>query len=251
MQKPLAALGFCAALIWGHGAQAAITFVAAGAYASNSSTSVTLAKPTGTASGDAEVMCVSVITTVATGTITTPAAWTVAQSTGAANDGTGAFVNTYLFYKVAGGAEPSTYTVSYNTGGTIAAMDGVIVDYTGTAAASPVNSSAAVLGGNTAANVVPGLTETFVAGEWYVGCSVSRDNTLPAASPAMTTRVSNTGFLESYFVGDLIPLSAPGAETYTYAGSDNGRTAWGVSLKSLSGGGGPVTHWLPLMGVGK
>jgi hypothetical protein len=234
------------------GAWAAITFVSDGGYTASGTSTVTLTKPAGTALNDLEVMCVSVITNVSQGTITTPAGWTLVTSTGAGDDGGGTFVNTYAFVKVAGGSEPANYAISYNTGGTIAGMDGDIRDYSGTATSNPVNSFAAILtAANTTTGVVPALTETFISGEWYVACATSKDNAIPATSPSLSHIYSNSGFLQSYILGDLVPGSAPGAETFTYGANVPNRPALGLSIKPLIAGPALLKGQLPLTGAGK
>jgi hypothetical protein len=195
-------------------------------------------------------MCVSVQTFVSQGTITTPTGWTLQASTGAALDGGTAYVNTYLFYRVAS-SEPASYNVAYNTGGTFNDIAGNIRGYRGTATTSPINSSATVLtAANQATNTVPALTETFVSGEWYVGCSSTDVNVdVSSTSPVLNNVFDPTPFQILFYMGDLIPGSSPGAQTYTYTGSNAGRTGWGVSIKPL--GAAPATsNLLPLQGVG-
>lgn len=207
----------------------AITFVADGGYASSASSPVILTKPAGTNQNDLLVMFVNVQTTTSQGTISTPAGWALVASTGALSDGVGSvFNNTFLFTKLAGGSEPANYAVSYNTGGTLNGLDGNIRGYRG---ASGVNSSATIVTASPALTaIVPALIETFRSGEWYAACAVSEFNDTPSVSPALSDTFSNAGAFCSYFIGDLIPSSAPGAETFTYAGSHQGRTAIGASI---------------------
>lgn len=86
----------------------AISFIAeahAPNYGSSYNTSVTCNKPTGTASGDLMIW-------VCGGSPATPAGWTLL---GSANSGTSSQLFVRVFYKVAGGAEPSSYTATVST----------------------------------------------------------------------------------------------------------------------------------------
>jgi hypothetical protein len=187
-------------------------------------------------------MCANLQTTVAQGSLTTPAGFTSAGSTGAALDGGTGFVNTYLYWKVAVSADTSasSYNVSYNTGGTFGDIAGNIRAYHGTAASSPINSSAFVLtSGTVQTNVVPALTETFASGEIYVGCAATDINLgNPTTTPTLSHTFGPAPFIIQINMGDYFPGSTPGTETYDYGAGNNvaGRTGWGVSIKPLAGG---------------
>jgi len=236
-------------------AQAAIAFVADGGYAQGSPATPTA--PAGVSLNDTIVICATVRTSTAGGTITTPAGFTVGVTTGSVTDGGGTFNNNYMFYKTAAAGDVTlssgagTYSIAYNTGGSSPNVSADVRDYSGAATASQINSTATVLGGNNSFVTIPALSETFVSGEWYVACS--SDETAPAGTPTSSPTLShvynNAGFLNSLFIGDLIPGSSPAAETITYGGPVTGRPAWGMSLKPAAGGVVPPSR-LPLMGIG-
>jgi hypothetical protein len=236
-------------------ARAAVSFVSDGGYGGGGGATATLSTPAGIAVGDAMVMCVGTATSGSQGTISTPAGWTLIGSTGAASDG-GApwYLNLYLFYRVANSTDAAgtTYGASYNTGGTLVSVEGNIRGYTGSAAA-PINSSAFVLtSASNANNVVPALSETFVSGEMYFGCSAStHPDTVSFTSPVLSHISAPMPYAISLYMGDYVPGGVPGTETYNYGGGvQPGRVGWGASIKPLIGGGGSTCNQLPLLGAG-
>lgn len=237
-------------------AQAAITYVSPdGTYVFSTTTSVALNKPAGVASGDLEIMCTSIHSDSATIADSTPAGWTAITDTGAHSDGgTPLFNRTYAFYKIAGGSEPSTYTVSESATGTFTWMDGVIRDYRGTATSSPINLSNTGFAATNTTTVASGTLagETWVSGEWFVGCATSETNDVPtSASPTLSNVVTTAGSVEGYEMGDLIPGSAPGTETYTYSTGVQGRLAIGMTIKPAGAAAASNGPSLLLFGVGR
>lgn len=207
----------------------AITFVANGGY-NNGTTSVVLTKPTGTAQNDLMLMFVNVQNDGSAGTVTTPSGWTYVTDTGGSKDDLSTFWDRlYLFWKIAGSSEPSTYTVSDS--GSVGS-DGDIRTYRGTGTSNPINSSqtkAQTTGSTTV--VVPVFSETFDSGERYVGCTSSLYNAVPtSASPALSNVYSDTGTWTSFYLGDYAPSGVPGAETYTYGITVSGTQSIGVTI---------------------
>lgn len=84
------------------------TFRAAADAESGAASSVTVTKPTGTASGE---LMVAIVNWNTNGTITPPSGWTEKNTVTAFSGGT-----TGLYYKVAGGSEPADYTWSFSNG---------------------------------------------------------------------------------------------------------------------------------------
>ena len=108
----------------------AISFIAeahAPNYGSTYNSSVTCNKPTGTASGDLMIW-------VCGGSPSTPSGWTLL---GSADSGTSSLLFVRVFYKVAGGAEPSSYTATVSTSWSNACC---ISTYRGQSSTTPIDS---------------------------------------------------------------------------------------------------------------
>lgn len=108
----------------------AISFIAeahAPNYGSAYDTSPTCNKPTGTASGDLMIW-------VCGGSPSTPAGWTLL---GSADSGTSSQLFVRVFYKVAGGAEPSSYTATTSNSWSNACC---ISTYRGQSTTTPIDS---------------------------------------------------------------------------------------------------------------
>jgi peptidoglycan/xylan/chitin deacetylase (PgdA/CDA1 family) len=120
-------------LVFAGSALAAITYQSSNTY-TNTSGSVTVTKPTGTAQND--LLIVQLTVHGGTGaTINTPADWTLLNR---ANNGTGAAQA--IFYKVATATEPTTYTFTYSRTGSLRATLG-ITRYTGVNVTTPIAAS--------------------------------------------------------------------------------------------------------------
>jgi hypothetical protein len=91
-------------------------------------TSLVVNKPTGIASGD---FMLAILSTNSDRSLSI-SGWTLVSTEISAN-----FSNT-LWYKVAGGSEPSSYTVNAS-GGTLAAMGAAIIGFTGVNVSNPIN----------------------------------------------------------------------------------------------------------------
>ncbi len=223
----------------------AISFVADGGWNGSGTSPVALTVPATAADGDLLLMFGTIITTGGvSGTLTTPAGWNFVVLTGGGDDGSGDITNVSLYYRIAS-SEPGSYNLAYNTGGTFASVEGNIRAYRGTGTVgSPINSTATVItAGSSTTNIVPALTETFVSGEWYVGASIynqqAADST--AQSPTLSNVLLGRGFFANACIGNLIPVSAPGAETFTYTGTSwLGRVGVGVSILPPAVAGGSI-----------
>jgi PKD repeat protein len=109
----------------------AVAFRAAGTLTTSTSSGThTVNYPAGVAAGD--LLVIQMVVTV--GTLTTPAGWTNLYGP-FTESGFGAAVH-YLFYKIAGGSEPSTMTVTKSAGNAAAA---VMSAYTGADTTTPID----------------------------------------------------------------------------------------------------------------
>lgn len=120
----------------------AISFIAeahAPNYGSAYQSSVTCNKPTGTASGDLMIW-------VCSGSPSTPSGWTLL---GSADSGTSSMLLVRVFYKVAGGAEPSSYTASVSTSWSNACC---ISTYRGQSSTTPIDSHFSIQGVTSGSN---------------------------------------------------------------------------------------------------
>ena len=121
-------------------------------------TGLTVAKPAGTAPGDVLVSCLT-LNGSAIATNGAPTGWTrFAAATGVSNP------HVYGYYKVAGAAEPDTYTWGYSTS---IVSSGGIARYSGAAGLDGLASTAA--GASATTGTVPGVTTT-TSNTMLVGC---------------------------------------------------------------------------------
>jgi hypothetical protein len=132
----------------------ALAAIATASDASNTATTITVTKPTGTASGDLLVAVVALRLTGAS--ITPPAGWTLIASGGASS------ITLATYWKIAGGSEPSNYTFTTTAGRQAAG----IARITGANMTTPVDvhSSASGTAGTSlvAASVTPSSAATLL-----------------------------------------------------------------------------------------
>jgi hypothetical protein len=155
----LTATTLCACLSSTQGSEAAISFVAASsADTGTGASTLTLARPTGIASGD---VLVATLAVAATGTVTAPSGWTVVQ-----NITSGTTLRHATWYRVATGSEPASYAWAL---GTSRAAAGAISAYRGVNGTVPIDASATGTGasGNATAPVVT----TSSAGDLVIAAS--------------------------------------------------------------------------------
>jgi len=243
-------LALCA-FLWIAPAWATIAFVGAGTYTASGTASVSLTRNATIASGDALIAVVSTQDKSGTSTVATLAGWTAVTHVVSPSNG-GFFSETYVFWKIAGGSEPSSYTWSAGTQGTsYTGIDGVTVTYSGTASSSIINSFASATS-TTTTLTIPALTETFQSGEVYIATATSSTNaTVSTETPTLTQRFKNAGSDNSYYVGELTPASAPGSEALTGSGGAWG-SASGIGFTIIPPGGAPAScaATRSMMGVG-
>jgi hypothetical protein len=200
----------------------AIGNLANGGWAGSTSNSVSLNRGATIASGNLLIMFTSVQDSNGLSTIATPSGWTAITDVVSTAAYFGGYVHLYAFYKVAGGSESSSYSVSASagSGSTIYGVDGDIRTYSNTATSIPIINAYASTGNGPL--TVPALSETFVPGELYVGAAAAIADANPTTftfplsnvfSRASTGNNSHDGS-ETYYIGDTLPTAAPGSETY-------------------------------------
>lgn len=106
------------------------------ATAASNTTSLTIARPSGTTAGD---LLILVLSKDGSGAVTTPTGWTLSNEGACAGDA----CRLGVFWKVAAASEPATYSVSW-TGSEQAA--GAILRYTGADTTTPINAVSAGTG---------------------------------------------------------------------------------------------------------
>jgi hypothetical protein len=185
---------------------------------------VTIVKPTGTAVGDVLVACVALNGggVAANGA---PAGWsTIATVTGSTNP------RVYGYYRVAGSAEPATYTWTLTSSVKNA---GGIARYSGVDPAQPLDGAptmAAAASGTSA--TLPGVT-TSAPNAMLVGC-VGINSTSTGAlisSPAGMTQAWDIGGKRHELADGIVgPAGATGPRTWTMSQS-RAWAGWLVALR--------------------
>ncbi len=113
--------------------------------------SLAIGRPTGTATGN--LLLAIVADSTLGDTVTAPAGWTPVSLVGSLSQADcGAGCRLAVFYKVATGAEPATYTFTLANNSSIA---GTILRYTGVDTTSPINASGFANGGSSATVTTP------------------------------------------------------------------------------------------------
>jgi len=155
----------------------------------NNGSSFSISKPTGVASGD--VLILAITQNENTPTPVPTYGFTLIREVTA-----GETTNTWsahIYYRVAGGSEPSSYTVSHN-GDTSAPFAGVLSAWRGVDTAAPINVSAesASAGVAETSPVPTGPTVTTTANTRRIAVRATRNQT----DPAVTFSSSTTGWSE-------------------------------------------------------
>lgn len=211
-------------------------FASYSSYATASAaTNHTIDKPPGTVSGDLLIACMQYQNN---GFITAspPAGWTGLGSETTNSSGH------YVWWKLAGGAEPSTYTftISSSNPATI-----TIARYTGTDQTTPINASAHQLVATTTTVAAPTITPTTN------GCLLVQISSLWNGTTQPTFTPPNSYFEESdsgiTFVGgiefsDLLQptAAATGTISSTSTGPNGDAAGWNIAIAPSAGGGGSV-----------
>jgi hypothetical protein len=206
-------------------ARAAISFVAASNAASNGggTTSLSITKPAGVASGD---VMLATVAAMGTGALTAPSGWAAVQDTTLSTT-----MRQITYYRVAGGSEPTSY--SWELGSKRQASGG-ISDYRGVNATAPIDASASTTGasGNaTISSVTTSAANDMVMGAVGVATatSVTPDASMTerydVASPSTTTEAAD--FTQA-------TAGATAAKTAVPAISTSGWISQTVALRSAA-----------------
>lgn len=126
-----------------------IGFRGASAAGNTTGTTLVIPAPAGVASGDVLLAAVGVRGSPG---ITPPSGWTLARS-----DQVGFTVKQSVYWKVAGSAEPASYTFTF---GSSQGASGTIVAYTGVDTSAPVDVAGGQTGDGTAPPTAPSVTTT-------------------------------------------------------------------------------------------
>jgi hypothetical protein len=217
-----------------------ITFVGSGPLSSSSlaMTTVTVGLPSGVESGDVLLAQIVVYDGSGSDVPTPPGGWTSIRHDSVTD---GNLITSWLYYKVAGGNEPSSY--GWNISSNWAA--GVMGDWRGVATA-PIDSASgtAVAGSSPLSVSAPSLTPSnnnelqvyFYGAQSHAGPTVALPSVL---SQRFDTASSVEGFTVAF--GDLAAPSAGNASsTYSATATMSGSiamTAQAVLLQAVSGSG--------------
>ncbi len=211
----LAALALAATTFGTMAAQAATSITLRSVSTGNSasgSTSLALAKPSTTASGD--LLVAQVVVRPASSTITAPGGWRLIRLTAS---GTALRLATY--YKVAASSEPPSYT--WSLGGAETAIGG-ISDLAGVNTSSPIDASSGKVNASTATAAFTQVTTT-----------VPNDLLLAFVGVAGNTSVTPpSGYTESYDRNDAASASGSTAEVSRHWKSTTGATAVGSAKEN-------------------
>lgn len=216
----------------------AITFVAAAeAHANTATSSIVVNKPTGTTTGDFMIM--AVMACRGPGSVvafTTPSGWTLVRASAADSEHKQA-----VYSRVAGGSEPSTYTVAW-TGDSASRWIG-IASYRG-ASGTILAENAATESGSASPLATPSVSNTQ-ATAWRVTIGSAIDGTsddVSAATPS-TSEVSRRAG------GTAWALVTSGYYYCFQLYDSNGAIAVGSTSRSFSSTG-PASFWSAAAWVG-
>lgn len=172
-------------------------------------------KPTGTVEGDTMISTITMFDGTA---LSLPSGWTqIALVDNASNN-----LRTYMFYKLAGSSEPSTYTYSLDSADLAAGVS--ISTYRGVDIANPVGNSA-VAQSTTAESLANASLNVTTANSWLVGissCRHSGTSSCTCSAASMTERVDSFGadtvgsFTRAHATYDSNGTVATGGTTRTF-----------------------------------
>lgn len=213
-----------------------ISFIGAGALTDASSpvTSVTVSLPTGVASGDVLLTQILIYDGGGTNVPTAPGGWNVIRHDNISNSGN--LITSWLYYRVAGGSEPGSYTWTIAKQYAAAVMG----DWRG-ASASPIdNSAGSAIGGNPAVDAAPSLTPLH-NNELQVYFYGSQNFSAPtivepsAIHQRANDRSSKEGFTLAF--GDLAaPFMSNPSPTYNATSTGSGSVVLTAQAVLLIGG---------------
>jgi Polysaccharide lyase len=194
------------------GASASLKTVAT-ATTAGSSTSLTVARPSGVAAGDTMVAALD-IRVAASVSLVAPSGWTLIRRD--SNTAGYAALTQALYYRVAGSSEPGSWTWTF---GKSAAAAGAVVSFSGVDTTSPVDAHSGVYVPRSKSITAPSVTTT-TAGDAVVGFFGSSGN--KRISPP-------SGMIESYDVtgssGGVAATEEGSSMIFAAAGATGNKTA--------------------------
>ncbi len=186
-------------------------------------TTLTIANPTGTLSGD--VMVAHVIVRTASNTITAPNGWSLIRRQDSSSS-----ISTATYRKVAGSSEPTSYTWTFGTAGE---ASGGIASYTGVNTTTPVDASNAQYNASTS-NVDNAGVTTTVANDLLVyttGITTATIVNVPSGFSEKWSTTSNS-LTTSEMSQEYFPsIGATGLIHGTHNGGTNSSITHLIALK--------------------
>lgn len=199
-----------------------------GSVATNSGTptvtTINITKYTSTASG--HMMLIGVAARNATVTITPDTGWTAVRAADVNSSGP---MTEQLFWKLAGGSEPSTYTFTFSTAVRVACWHGA---WSGIDTTSPIDTSSGATGGSNTSAVATSVTASAACDLIYSGAAAT-SNTWTAPS-GMTERIddqSTNGSANASIT--MATESVSSGATGTRTGTLSGSAQWVAVLVAL------------------
>jgi acid phosphatase type 7 len=196
----------------GGGGGGSISLRSSSSAANPTSTSLTIPAPAGVQAGDVMVAGISVRGQPA---ITPPSGWVLVRQ-----DVNGTTQKQAVYYKVATGSEPGSYTWTFAAS---RAATGGILDYTGVNTANPIDASGGQVNSTSSRSVTAPSITTTVAGDQLVGffCITGNNTFTPPAGEAERFDVASNAvspYISSEGADELDSTAGPtGSRTATAA----------------------------------
>ncbi len=209
-------------------------FRAVGAVSGGTATSISPAKPAGVVAGDQLVAFVAVNAPTANLVVLPPSGYTLVNTT---TNGTNVSLHTYV--KQATGAEPATYTFSFEApAGTPAskAARAIVSAYSGIQSSNPIDSSFENTGGSSRTATVTGVgtNGTNRISIWSVTNNSTRTATNPTINGVATTeRIDSITAAPALEVADAVEPAAFSGATVGTGNVLSGAAFWSTQVFSL------------------
>ncbi|HZR02677.1 MAG TPA: LamG domain-containing protein [Burkholderiales bacterium] len=179
-----------------------------------SAASVTINVPAGTKAGD---LLLAAVAARNAATVTAPAGWTAVA---ALNTTSGTTLRQVVYYRVATGTEPASYTFTLSSSVRTA---GLIVAYRGVDTANPIDVSAGQANASastiTAPSITPSVTGTMLVGLFSAATGTTISSAAGMAYRADVLSGGGTGIAIGVFDQQQATASATGTRTATAGGS--------------------------------
>ena len=206
-------------------------FVAASSVANTTGTSLSVDKPAGTSSGNLLILVLSTVNE--SPTITPPSGFTLLQSKGGGAWNSGM----YIYWKLAGGSESSSYTFGFSTANVRYAQ---AFAFSGVDGTTPIDDSAKSSDqGSVTSIALPSVTAS-VADTLHIGISFEWNQRSPtlSATGSQTARGGNNAGGQDWFVTTEGIASSGAISGKTHSSSSSGDFVGFSVVVAPSGGGG-------------